>query len=92
VIIPPHKTAVVTPASDTQRDQHIQEIASKGRIAWQLKTGYGVRNLVELAMLRYNRIFSNTMKAQSLTRQKPESMITVSALNRMTNLRMPVSV
>ncbi|MEQ1531814.1 MAG: transposase [Methylococcales bacterium] len=61
VIIPPHKTAVVSATGDTQRDQHIQEIASKSRIAWQQKTGYGLRNLVELAMLRYKRIFGNTM-------------------------------
>jgi len=40
VIIPPHKTAVVSTAVDTQRDQHIQTIAQQGRSAWQQKTGY----------------------------------------------------
>lgn len=37
VIIPPHKTAVVSSAGDTQRDQHIQAIEQHGRIAWQRK-------------------------------------------------------
>jgi hypothetical protein len=37
VIIPPHRTAVVSNAGDTQRDRHIQTIAQNGRIAWQRK-------------------------------------------------------
>ena len=92
VIIPPHKTAIVSIAGDTQRDQHIQNIAQHGRIAWQKKTGYNLRNHVELAMQRYKRIFGNTMKARSLPQQKAEAWISASALNRMTNLGMPVSV
>jgi Transposase DDE domain len=34
VIIPPHKTAVVSNAGDTQRDQYIQTIVQQGRITW----------------------------------------------------------
>ena len=33
VVIPPHKTAVLSVTGDTQRDQHIQTIAQHGRIA-----------------------------------------------------------
>ena len=43
-------------------------------------------------MQRYKRIFGNTMKARALPQQKTEVWISVSALNRMTNLGMPVSV
>jgi hypothetical protein len=39
VIIPPHKTGVVSSAGDTQRNQHIQAIEQHGRIAWQQKNG-----------------------------------------------------
>jgi len=92
VVIPPHKNAVCSDAGDTQRDQHIQAIEQHGRIAWQQKTGYGLRNLVELAMQRYKRIFGNTMKARALPQQKTEAWISASALNRMTSLGMPVSV
>ena len=92
MVIPPHKNAVCSNAGDTQRDQHIQAIEQHGRIAWQQKTGYGLRNLVELAMQRYKRIFGNTMKARALPQQKTEAWIIASALNRMTNLGMPASV
>jgi hypothetical protein len=43
-------------------------------------------------MQRYKRIFGNTMKARALPQQKTEAWISVSALNRMTHLGMPVSV
>jgi transposase len=56
VIVPPHKTAVCSPAGDSQRDNPIQVIDRNGRIAWQKKTGYGLRNYVELAMQRVKRI------------------------------------
>jgi Transposase DDE domain len=92
VVVPPHKTAVVSAAGDTQRDQHIQTIAELGRIAWQKITGYNLRNYAELAVQRYKRIFGNTMKARALPQQKTEAWISASALNRMTNLGMPVSV
>ena len=92
VVIPPHKTAVLSAAGDTQRDHHIQVIAQQGRLAWQKITGYNLRNYAELAMQRYKRIFGNTMKARALPQQKTEAWISVSALNRMTHLGMPVSV
>jgi len=43
-------------------------------------------------MQRYKRIFGNTMKARALPQQKLEAWISVSALIRMTNLGMPMSV
>jgi hypothetical protein len=92
VVIPPHKTAVLSAAGDTQRDQHIQVIAQQGRLAWQKITGYNLRNYAELAAQRYKRIFGNTMKARGLPKQKTEACFSVSALNRMTHLGMPVSV
>ena len=92
VVIPPHKTAVPSLTGDTQRDRHIEAIAEQGRITWQRETGYNLRSYVELAMQRYKRIFGNTMKARSLPRQKVEAGISASALNRMTNLGIPISV
>ncbi len=89
--IPPHKNAVRSTADDTQRDNHIRVIDQHGRIAWQKKTGFGLRNYAELAMQRYKRIFGNAMKARALPQQKTEAWLSASALNRMTNLGMPVS-
>lgn len=92
VVVPPHKTAVVSAKGDTQRDQHIQTITQLGRIAWQNNTDYNLRNYAELAVQRYKRIFGNSIKARALPQQKAEACISASALNRMTNLGMPVSV
>ena len=92
VVVPPHKTAVVSAKGDTQRDQHIQTITQLGRIAWQNNTDYNLRNYAELAVQRYKRIFGNSIKARALPQQKAEVCISASALNRMTNLGMPVSV
>jgi Transposase DDE domain len=92
VVIPPHKTAVCSDAGDSQRDRHIQTITQEGRIAWQRKTGYNLRSHVELAMQRYKRIIGHIMKARALPQQETEAGISASALNRMTNLGMPVSV
>jgi len=92
VVVPPHKTAVCSLAGDSQRDNHIWVIDELGRIGWQKKTDYGLRNYAELAMQRYKHIFGNTMKARKLSQQKAEAWASAVALNRMTNLGMPVSV
>jgi hypothetical protein len=92
VIVPPHKTAVLSGAGNTQRDEHIREIAAHGRIAWQKKNGYGLRAHVELAIQRYKRIIGSVMKARALPQQRTEAWVSASALNMMTNLGMPVSV
>ena len=86
------KNTVCSDAGGTQRDRHIQTMAQEGHIAWQQKMGYNLRSHVELAMQRYKRIFGNTLKACALPQQKIEAWISASALNRMTNLGMPVSV
>jgi hypothetical protein len=92
VIIPPHKTAVCSPAGDSQRDNHIRIVDQFGRIAWQKQTGYGLRNYAKLAMQRYKGIFGNTMKARWLPQRKLEAWASAVALNRMTILGMPLSV
>lgn len=92
VVIPPAKTAVISKAGDTQRDQHIRDIEQKGKIAWQKSTLYNLRNYVELAIQRFKRIFGNTLKARALPQQQTEGWIGACALNFMTNLGMPVSV
>ena len=92
VVIPPHKTAILSARGDTQRDQHIRTIQAHGRMAWQKKTGYHKRNTVELAIRRFKGIFGNTLKARALPQQKMEAWIAKEALNRMTLLGMPISV
>jgi transposase len=92
IIIPPHKTAVISAWGNTQRDQHIRTIEAHGRINWQKKTGYHARNIVELAMQRFKGVFGNTLKARELPQREAETWIATIALNRMTQLGMPISV
>lgn len=92
IVVPPHITAVVSSAGDTTRDEHIREIATHGRIAWQKKNGYSLRAHVELAIQRYKRIIGSVIKARALPLQKTEAWFSASALNMMTNFGMPVSV
>ena len=61
-------------------------------MAWQKQTNYGLRALVELAMLRYKTIIGPKLKARELPQQKTEAAVSVRVLNRMTGLGMPVSV
>src|SRR5215212_3675168 len=46
VIVPPRSTAVPSKTAETaptQRDQHLQLIAEKGRMGWQTASGYNPR-------------------------------------------------
>ena len=92
VIIPPRSTAVPSKAPTSQRDQHVQAIAERGRISWQRSLGYGRRSLAETAMYRYKTIIGRRLRARTLPNQRAEAKIGCNVLNRMTNLGMPVSV
>ena len=92
IVIPPPKNAVPNANAQPTRNQHVDAINNHGRMAWQKQTNYGLRVLVELAMLRYKTIIGPKLKARELLQQKTETVVSVHVLNRMTGLRMPVSV
>lgn len=92
IVVPPPRTAVPSADGNTQRDEHLRTIAQQGRMAWQQQTDYGLRNYAELAVQRFKRLFGNALKARELSRQKTEARIGASALNRFTQLGMPVSI
>jgi len=92
VVVPPDKTAVLSKAGDTPRDQHIRLLKERGRMSWQKQVGCHLRNYAELTVQRFKRIFGNTLKARALPQQKFEARIAAFALNRMTQLGMPISV
>ena len=91
-MIPPHKTAILSEQGTSQRDQHIRTLEAHGRMNWQRKTGYNQRNYAELAMRRFKGIFGNALKSRALPQQKTEAWIATQALNRMTQIGMPISV
>jgi transposase len=95
VVIPPRASAVAgTNAGDalSQRDQHIQLIAARGRMGWQKATAYGRRNLVETAIGRYKSLIGCRMRARTFSTQESEAVIAIEALNRMIRVAKPISI
>jgi hypothetical protein len=94
VVIPPCSTAVPSGnlEAPTQRDRHLETIAQRGRMAWQVATGYGRRSLVETTMGRYKALIGPRLRARGLAAQQTEAAIGVAVLNRMLATGCPDSV
>jgi transposase len=91
VIIPPRATSVADETRPTQRDRHLAMIDEHGRMAWQRRSGYNRRSLVETAMFRYKTVNGRKLQARTLSNQKTEAKIGCNVLNRMARLGMPAS-
>ncbi len=72
IVIPPPKNAVPNASKQPLRNQHVDTINKRGRIEWQRQTHYGLRYLVELAILRYKTIIGPKLKARQLPQQQTE--------------------
>jgi transposase len=94
VVIPPCSTAVPSGNLEepTQRDRHLEMITQRGRMAWQIATGYGQRSLVETTMGRYKALIGPRLRARGFAAQQTEASIGVTVLNRMLAAGHPESV
>ncbi len=95
VIVPPRATAVPSETAETkptQRDQHLQAIADKGRIGWQKASGYTKRSRVETAIGRYKQVIGDGLRFHKDERRDTEVRVAVQVLNRMSQLGRPISV
>src|SRR4051812_11255280 len=95
VTVPPRSTAVPSAAAEsapTQRDQHLQLIAEKGRMGWQTASGYNRRALAEATIGRFKRVIGDGLHARTDQRQATEMNVAVMVLNRMLELGRPESV
>jgi hypothetical protein len=95
VIVPPRATAVPSETAEndpTQRDQHLKDIAAKGRIAWQKTSGYTKRSRVETTIGRYKQVIGDGLRFHKDERRGTEIRVAVHALNRMSKLGRPISV
>ena len=66
--IDPASDAVLSATADTeptQRDCHIQAIASKGRMAWQRDSGYNERARVEGQFARWKQVIGDGLRFHS---------------------------
>jgi hypothetical protein len=92
VKIPPPKNAILSPGAaqnPSARDEHIAEIETHGRIAWQKSSGYNQRSRIETHIGRWKAVIGPKLKARSFENQKTEAKIGVRILNRMTELGRP---
>ena len=95
IIVPPRSTAVPSQTAETaptQRDQHLQLIAEKGRMGWQKASSYNRRALAEATIGRFKRVIGDGLHARTDQRQATEMNLAVMALNRMVELGRPESV
>lgn len=60
-------------------------------MAWQRRSGYNRRSLVDTAMFRYKIVIGRRLQARTLSNQKTEAKIGSNVLNRMAGLGMPAS-
>jgi hypothetical protein len=92
IIVPPRSTAVPSPSAETaptQRDQHIQDIAKHGRMAWQKSRGYNRRAKVEASIGRYKRVIGDALRCRTDATEATEIAIAAAALNRMLEFGCP---
>ena len=85
IIIPPRATSIPppdTPHGGSEREHHAAEIASKGRMNWQKRQGYGLRALGETAMARVKRLNGGKLNARTFQSQQTEIAMQIDALNR----------
>jgi hypothetical protein len=95
VIVPPRSTAVLSEDGETtptQRDRHVRSIAEHGRMAWQKRSGYNRRSLVEAAISRLKRVIGDALRSRTDRRRATEIATAVHSLNRMLELGRPKTV
>jgi len=95
VIVPPRSSAVLSETAETaptQRDQHLQVIAERGRRAWQRMSGYTKRARAETAISRYKRVIGDGLRSRTDERRTTEMDVAVHVLNRMRDLGRPTYV
>ena len=94
--IPPQHNAKIwqhgnTKAARLARDENLRRIRQIGRAAWKRECGYHRRSLAETTMFRLKTILGDRVTARSFAGQAAQGLIRCAALNRMTQLGMPVS-
>ena len=95
VVIPPGRNARPSPrpcAALRERNRNIRSIRRLGRRAWQKRSGYSRRSMVENAIYRYKTIIGRGMRSRTLKGQRVEVQLACKILNMMTRLGMPASL
>ncbi len=91
LVVPPREHAVAWEA-DHPRTQALAEIQEKGLAPWKKDAGDHHRSLAENAMDRLKQLFGTGVASRRFDAQVNEVHARIAAMNRMTDLGMPVSV
>jgi hypothetical protein len=89
VVVPPRATAVLSPQSQstpTQRDRHLQAIATQDRMSWQKSSGYNTRAKVAASIGRYKQVIGDGLRFRRDNSRMSEVAVTVTVMNRMLRL------
>lgn len=89
IIILPPITAAQSPDTahnSTLRDKHIAAIRDKGRMAWQVSSGYNQRSRGEAQMGRRKTVIGPKLKARNFPNQKTEARIGVNLPKKMNEI------
>jgi hypothetical protein len=92
--VPPPATAVprqTAGAEPSQRDRRLRCIADTGRLGWQTLSGYNKRSRVEIAIGQYKQLVDGGLSFRKDGRRTIEVLVAVQALNRMLELKCPIS-
>ena len=92
VIVPPRATAVPSRTAETaptQRDHHLQSIATKGRMAWQQVSGDNRCAKVEAAIERWKQVIGDGLRSRLDECRATEVGVATHVLNRMLELGRP---
>ncbi len=96
LVAPPQVNAILKDPDFKQwetprRDDYSRDIELFGRAGWKPQEGYHRRSLAETAMFRVKTIFGSNLKNRLFDHQRTEALLKCVALNKMTQLGMPLS-
>jgi hypothetical protein len=64
----------------------------EGKAVWKKSIGFGLRSLVESAIMRFKRTFTDKLRSRKLINQKGEARLKASILNKMLHVGIPYTV
>jgi hypothetical protein len=90
----PRRTARPGTAKDATkwragRNRMLPQLEARGRLAWQVLSGYTRQGIAETTMFRFKQLFGGRLWARGLETQRTEAAVKCTVLNRMTQLGMP---
>jgi hypothetical protein len=96
-VLVPRRTARPCPTENpagwrAARNRILQQIETRGRLAWRVLSGYTRQSIAENTMFRFKQLFGGRLWARRYATQRTEALVKCAVLNRMTQLGMPETI